>query len=204
MRTEPEFNPLDKKNLGTSVAEALLSRPRCELPPSEAFAGAGVYAVYYRGDFAPYQPLALRNSSGDERNDKPIYVGRAVPAGARKGLLKPGNQGAPLYNRLAEHAASIEAVDNLKREDFFCRYLIVDDIWIPLGESLLISMFRPLWNQVVDGFGNHDPGSGRHAGRRAPWDMIHSGRPWAAKLQAGRSVAAIGEDISKFLSAHSE
>jgi hypothetical protein len=26
----------------------------------------------------------------------------------------------------------------------------VDDIWIPLGESLLIEMFSPLWNKVLD------------------------------------------------------
>lgn len=54
---------------------------------------------------------------------------------------------------------------------------------IPLGESLLIERFQPLWNVVVDGFGNHDPGSGRYSGQRPLWDMVHPGRPWAERLR---------------------
>jgi hypothetical protein len=107
-----------------------------------------------------------------------------VPAGARKGgfgLDIPA--GAVLYNRLAEHAESIQAARNLSVEDFACRYLVVDDIWIPLGESLLIEMFSPIWNHLVDGFGNHDPGKGRYQQQRAPWDVLHPGRNWADRLQ---------------------
>lgn len=44
------FNPLDKKNLGESVAEALLQQPISPLPP-EPFIGAGIYAIYYEGKF---------------------------------------------------------------------------------------------------------------------------------------------------------
>jgi hypothetical protein len=61
--------------------------------------------------------------------------------------------------------------------------MIVDDIWIPLGESLLIAKFDPLWNKLIDGFGNHDPGKGRHAGLRPRWDVLHPGRPWAERCQ---------------------
>jgi hypothetical protein len=59
----------------------------------------------------------------------------------------------------------------------------VDDIWIPLGESLLIEGFAPLWNRVLDGFGNHDPGKGRYQQQKSPWDVIHGGRSWADRLQ---------------------
>ena len=72
---------------------------------------------------------------------------KAVPAGARKGgfgLDVPPGQ--VLYNRLDEHAQSIEQAKNLNLADFQCRYLVVDDIWIPLGEAMLISKFVPIWN----------------------------------------------------------
>ena len=62
-------------------------------------------------------------------------------------------------------------------------YLIVDDIWIPLGESLLIGMFDPVWNKVIDGFGNHDPKKGRYNPQRPPRDVLHPGRPWTEKLR---------------------
>ncbi len=75
----------------------------------------------------------------------------------------------------------MKAAKNLDPADFTFRYLIVDDIWIGLGESLMIQRYQPLWNQVVDGFGNHDPGKGRHAGMKPLWDELHPGRPWAAK-----------------------
>ncbi|MDZ4348262.1 MAG: Eco29kI family restriction endonuclease [Xanthomonadaceae bacterium] len=91
--------------------------------------------------------------------------------------------GKVLYNRLKQHGKSIEEASNLDIDDFHCRYLIVDDIWIPLGESLLIAKFDPLWNKLIDGFGNHDPGSGRHAGLRPRWDVLHPGRPWAERCQ---------------------
>ena len=56
---QPEvYNPLDKNNLGTSVADALLSRRGVDLPPPGKFLGAGVYAIYYAGSFEPYQPVA--------------------------------------------------------------------------------------------------------------------------------------------------
>ena len=41
------YNPLDKSNLGTSVADALLARAVVNLPP-EPFLGAGTRAVRTR------------------------------------------------------------------------------------------------------------------------------------------------------------
>ena len=35
---------------------------------------------------------------------------------------------------------------------------------------------------VVDGFGNHDPGSGRYNQAKSEWDVLHPGRPWIKKL----------------------
>jgi hypothetical protein len=175
------FNPLDKLNLGESVAGALLEASAQPLPPSQ-FIGAGVYALYYKGPFPAYLGLSKLNSDGQFRC--PIYVGKAVPAGARKGGFGLEiEHGQALYKRLFEHAESIKATRNLELNDFFCRFLVVDDIWIPLAESVLIERFKPVWNRVLDGFGNHDPGSGRHSGRMPPWDCLHPGREWATRLQ---------------------
>lgn len=181
IKVEQPYNPLDKKNLGVSVADALLERPASPLPPPHAFIGAGVYAIYYFGAFPAYKALAAMNR--DHQLTVPIYVGKAVPAGARKGGVGlDASPGKALYKRLVEHAESIqEASSTLRLEDFACRYLAVDDIWIPLGESLLIERFSPAWNRVLDGFGNHDPGKGRYTGQRSAWDVVHPGRAWAEK-----------------------
>lgn len=180
----PPFNPLDKKHLGENVADFMLSSTSEPLPP-EPFLGAGIYAIYYTGRFHLYRQIAKRNEKGRYRC--PIYVGKAVPAGARKGGFGLGTDpGAVLYKRLAEHANCIEQAHNLDISDFSCRYLVVDDIWIPLAESLLIETFSPLWNTTLDGFGNHDPGAGRHKQQKSPWDAVHPGRPWASKLRKNR------------------
>jgi hypothetical protein len=174
------FNPLDKISLGASVADALLESPVHHLGGLRPFDGAGIYAIYYTGKFKPYGALSAKNSGGAFK--APIYVGKAVPPGARKGNFGlEADPGRALYNRLSEHAESVNEVENLKIEDFFCRFLVVDDIWIPLGESLLIAKFSPIWNKLVDGFGNHDPGKGRYNQMRSKWDAIHPGRPWALK-----------------------
>lgn len=49
MKHENPYNPLDKKNLGASVAEALLERTVHPLGKLEVFVGAGIYAIYYTG-----------------------------------------------------------------------------------------------------------------------------------------------------------
>jgi hypothetical protein len=131
----------------------------------------------------------------------PIYVGKAVPAGARKGGFGlDADPGTVLHKRLAEHAESIGQAKNLDVVDFSCRYLVVDDIWIPLGESLLIETFSPIWNKVVDGFGNHDPGSGRYEQQRSPWDMLHPGRSWAMKCKSNaKNEKDIAHEVESFL-----
>jgi hypothetical protein len=195
----PPFNPLDKTNLGESVAEAMLQQPIHPLPPDEPFIGAGIYALYYEGDFALYADIAERNRDG--RYSWPLYVGKAVPAGVRKGGYGLGaDPGQALFRRLSEHAGSINDAENLKLADFRCRFLVVDDIWIPLAESLLVAMYSPLWNQKIDGFGNHDPGKGRYNQQRSPWDVIHPGRPWAYKLKPpSNDEHAVREDAAAYI-----
>lgn len=176
------FNPLDKHNLGDSVGQAMLKRPVVPLADLSSFDGAGIYAIYYTGDFSAYKDISKNNR--DNNFASPIYIGKAVPKGARKGGDLNADPGSVLYSRLKDHKESIEAAENIDIKDFFCRYLIVDDIWIPLGESLLIATYSPLWNKIIDGFGNHDPGKGRYEGFCPRWDVLHPGRLWAAKCKA--------------------
>lgn len=197
------FNPLDKKNLGASVAEALVSQPVHPLGELTAFHGSGIYAIYYHGRHVAYGPVAAPNSANKDNPIIPIYVGKAVPQGARKGkvLVEPTRSKA-LCNRLQEHAESIQATDTLEIKDFTCRYLVVDEIWIPLGESLMIAKFSPLWNLVVEGFGNHDPGAGRYNGMRPRWDTMHPGRAWALKCKKREETAAeIMREVGSYLAA---
>jgi len=174
------FNPLDKTHLAESVSDRLLGRPIVPLPPPK-FKGAGIYAIYYGGGFPAYQ-LITRSLSA--KNPIPIYVGKAVPAGSRKGGYSlTAYAGHALFNRLCDHVDSINAASNLDLADFSCRYLLVDDIWIPLGESLLIEIFKPVWNVCVDGFGHHDQGKSRRTQIKSRWDTLHPGRPWAEKVE---------------------
>nr|VFK37839.1 MAG: Eco29kI restriction endonuclease [Candidatus Kentron sp. SD]VFK42500.1 MAG: Eco29kI restriction endonuclease [Candidatus Kentron sp. SD] len=191
-------NPLDKRHLGESVGRAMLSQPAIPLQGLRAFNGAGIYAIYYTGGFPCYQPISERNRNA--RFEAPIYVGKAAPKGARKGGELDVVPGKVLHNRLGQHAKSILDASNLDLADFHCRYLIVDDIWIPLGESLLIAKFNPLWNKLIDGFGNHNPGKGRHAGLRPRWDVLHPGRPWADLCQPRDETAShITREVSDYL-----
>ncbi len=192
------YNPLDKTNLGASVAEALLGRRPAPLGELRSFDGAGIYAIYYTGDFAAYASLSKRNQG--DRFEAPIYVGKAVPQGARKGGggLEASSTKA-LFKRLGEHAESVRAT-KLSPVDFQCRYLVVDDIWIPLGESLLIAKFAPIWNSIIDGFGNHDPGSGKYKGMRPRWDVLHPGRAWAKKCaERPESAENIISEVKEYL-----
>lgn len=105
-----------------------------------------------------------------------------------------------LFGRLGQHASSIRQAENLAIEDFLSRYLVIDEFWIGLAESLLIESYQPLWNVVLDGFGNHDPGAGRHQGRRPSWDALHPGRSWSQRLQSSAlTIEAIEARVTEHL-----
>lgn len=192
------YNPLEKRSLAESIVRALLAQPSSALPPAASFPGAGIYAVYYAGSFSLYRPLALQNI---DQERVPIYVGKAIPEGSRKGGFDFDQPAGPvLARRLREHAASISQATNLELADFKCKYLVVDAFWIGLAESLLIESFRPLWNRTIDGFGNHDQGKTRVTQLRSQWDCLHPGRTWAAKMRAeGLSLDRIEHSIKAAL-----
>lgn len=183
-RTGP-YNPLDKLNIAKSIEGELLSGPVKPLSSIGDIAGAGVYVIYYTGTFGPYAEIAAKNL--DDKFKQPIYVGKAIPKGGRKGgLTKDASVGTALAERLRQHATSVDEADNLDLADFHFRYLVVDDVWIPLGENMLIETFKPVWNRAIDGFGNKDPGRRRKDQYKSPWDVLHPGRAFAEKLADSR------------------
>lgn len=180
VKQEAPYNPLEKRHLAESMANALLHRPIEPLPPPEVFEGAGIYAIYYTGTLDVYELISRHNRDG--LYEMPIYIGKADPQGGRKGADFDAPHGLALWSRLADHAKSVSAATNLSISDFACRHLVVDEVWIRMAERMLISWHQPVWNMVVDGFGNHDPGGRRATQYRSPWDSLHPGRPWAVKL----------------------
>lgn len=170
------YNPLDKINLARSIEQELLLRPVLPLADAGGIGGAGVYVIYYTGPFQAYAPIVT--PLPEEPGARPIYIGKAIPKGGRKGGLSEASSasGNALGSRLRQHISSVNEANNLDLADFHIRYLVVDDIWIPLGENMLIETFRPVWNRAIDGFGNKDPGARRKTQLTSPWDVLHPGR----------------------------
>lgn len=153
------------------------------LPPDEKFVGAGCYALYYTGKTNPEYNILYELNRTEYRI--PIYVGKAVPSGWRQSRISESSDGAELYNRLRDHYKSISNSCNLDISNFACRFTIFEGKSVGMiasVEAKLIETYMPLWNSCIDGFGNHDPGSGRYAQAVSEWDSLHQGRPWVKKL----------------------
>ena len=155
--------------------------PVHRLPLADHFAGSGVYALYYSGKYELYTKIAKSNRRACVQ---PIYVGKAVPPGWRTGRAI-GSVSPDLFRRLSEHSRSTQQAANLRLDEFQCRFMILGDVESDLVvpvEAELIRRYRPLWNTVLDGFGNHDPGAGRYNQARSEWDVLHPGRSWSERL----------------------
>lgn len=149
------------------------------LPPPENFIGAGVYALYYIGKHPYYEELYKQNRTSFAQ---PIYIGKAVPRGWRQARTQEVSN--ELFARLNDHFRSISAAENLNASDFRCRFMILEDAaadMIGTVEASLIRHYKPIWNNTIDGFGNHTPGAGRFKQAKSDWDIIHPGREWAKK-----------------------
>ena len=75
--TDAPYNPLVKANLARSIQTELLSRDSIPLSDTDKIKGAGIYVIYYSGSFAPYAHVRKARA--------PIYIGKAIPKGGRKG-----------------------------------------------------------------------------------------------------------------------
>ncbi len=116
------------------------------------------------------------------------------------GLTRDATVGRRLGERLGIHADSIDGAENLDLLDFTARALVVADVWIPLGENMLIQQFQPVWNVVASGFGNKAPGQGRQKQAMSLWDTLHPGRRHSILLGPNRvSVDEARQRVVAFL-----
>jgi hypothetical protein len=162
--------------------------PVFPIPPPEPFSGSGVYALYYIGKAGIYSKFG--NEINRTGYNIPIYVGKAVPEGWRQSrTLEPSDNKTKLFSRIKEHSKSIQSTKNLNMADFHCRFMIFEGDarnMIAAVEAILIAEKTPLWNSVVDGFGNHAPGKERKTGRLPAWDVLHPGRGWTTQMEGDR------------------
>lgn len=173
--TDEPFDPLHYDNIAEMIELQLLKRPLVTFEEVGSIVGAGIYALYYGGALELYAPFI----SDQEHKGKPIYVGKAIPRGGRKGLkdfAARDQRETALARRLQIHKAKISAVNDLKVEDFKLRYLPLTPVWIALGENAMIRAFKPLWNVAMDGFGNNPLGKGRKDQALSSWDVLHERR----------------------------
>ncbi len=196
------YDPLDLRTLAESMVKVVLEQPVYPLSTLTPFEGSGIYVLYYTGEFEPYETIAQKNQG--EEWQQPIYAGEATRKGGRKGgVLAEGPPGKAIFERLGNHADSIRDVSNLNVMDFWCRYLVLKDFFIPLCESLLIDRYKPMWNKLIDGFGNKALGGPRQAlQQKSMWDVLHPGRPGAGispnkkYLDAESIVAAVRKFVA--------
>lgn len=160
--------------------------PVFPLPPPEKFTGAGVYAIYCLSRSGLYSKFG--NEVNRTSYSTPIYVGKAVPQGWRQSRILDkalSAKGTPLFSRLSQHAKSIDEGKGISTNDFSCRFVIFEGealSMVAAVEAAIIAEHNPLWNSVIDGFGNHDPGANRTTGRTTQWDCLHPGRSWAKRM----------------------
>lgn len=200
------FDPLAVENVGVTLAVELLEQSLDSLPPADRFTGAGVYALYYTGNHPAYADLAAL-ADGEGGTKYPVYIGSAVRENAKQGFNPRPTAQARLWTRLGHHADSIREVQNagldpeFRLEDFRCRFLVLNDAYVTLAESVLIATFRPAWNGM--GFGSKVVGGERMTGRPSLWDSLHPGRGGrpagtterkaAAEAQVAASIQKLGE-----------
>ena len=177
--------------------------PVHSLPVRERFHGTGVYALYSIAKSGIYSKFNLVNRTAFRM---PIYVGKAVPKGWRQARHSSSTdtKSYELNNRIKEHSRSIKLGKGLDLTDFFCRFMILEgkesDLIGPV-EAALIRKYQPIWNTLIDGFGNHDPGKGRYEQAKSDWDVCHPGRSWAEKCQgAHANREELSKSIEDFLS----
>jgi hypothetical protein len=184
---EPLAQKLDEfivavQKLERSAQRALESAPAIPLAQDLLTMGEGIYALYYSGSYDLYKAISSTECS------VPLYVGTV--ASNHRGA---GSVDAPRNNELRRtlkhHRQTIGHCQNLRVSDFLVRCLQMDGHRVKGIELLMLAAHRPVWNTILPGLGFHAPGTTRPRQERSPWDELHPGRPWAAKLApCSRSV----------------
>lgn len=168
----------------------LEASPKQLFTNQEDIEGNGVYAIYYDGAYEMYDWLV-------DETGAPIYIGKAVPKGWRSSRREQ-TASYNLQKRLSEHAKSITQATNLWLPNFSYKYVILDADLIASVEAEAIRQLQPLWNQALEGFGNHNVGRNRLGQVKSDWDVLHPGRPWADRMN-GREREAVVRRVTERL-----
>ena len=184
------WDPLTYDNLMAGTVSHFEKQEPRPLGDIAGVEGPGIYALYYKGEMAEYQPIA--------DGKRPIYAGKAVPKGSRMGADNLDVEHPALRHRLREHARSIDQVSNLALDDFSYRVLAIVPVWIVFAEQALIKQYKPVWNSCLDGFGKHHQGGRRSETERSWWDTLHPGRHWTAEETQIKTVAEASKRVRDF------
>ena len=185
------YDPFTYETLMAGIVIRFEQQPLMSLAEEISIQGPGIYSLFYNGAHEAHKSIS--------QTSRPIYAGKAIPPGSRRG--DEGDVRARvLQRRIREHQVSIREAENLEVEDFAFRSLAVVPAWINLSERAVIQHYRPVWNACLDGFGDHNPGSGRLSGERSWWDTLHPGRTWADSLQGNKTADEARARVSEFLS----
>ena len=158
-----------------------------------AGAGSGIYAIFCLDDNLYADPPEWRSRLGFMT---PIYIGSKCP-GSRKGCAIDKAFPNALRDRMRKHVRSLTKA-NLPLSSFHAKAIAVKGSASALAlEGNLISLYRPLWNIELEGFGREGGTEGR---RISPWDQRHPGRRLAGGVSGvepdlrdrGRTDAPLG------------
>ncbi|WP_442930201.1 Eco29kI family restriction endonuclease [Micromonospora sp. LH3U1] len=164
----PYFDPLSTEDLTKIICSRFEQEPAqslaSELP---RFVGSGLYAIYYvSGTDELYAPLMDYKI--------PVYVGQSRSHNSATG--KPAKFKDPLWRRVSQHRQSIDGAENLALADFGIRLLRLPDVHCGLGENGIRVGYRPVWNEILTGFGSNEQGRTTRRSARSMWDTVHPGR----------------------------
>lgn len=161
------------ETLQRDVLRAFLEQPLWRVFPPK-FTGWGLYGAYYNGPFPPYRLMAEANQ------DKPgswlLYLGSTSPPGARKGKTKAFQRPQPkLWSRMRKHNRTIGQATNIKPEHIHWRYLRLKgaETSPKSFEDFIIRMYKPLWNDLLDGFARNRGAKADQNQSRSAWDTFH-------------------------------
>ncbi len=71
------YDPLTYDNLMAGLVLYFMKQKKVGLDQASGIEGPGIYSLYYAGTLPVYAPITNR--------EVPIYVGKAIPPGSRKG-----------------------------------------------------------------------------------------------------------------------
>lgn len=206
-RNKHVFHSPDFEEIIKDTIRFFNGTPVLPIPVPEKFQGTGVYAIYCTARSGIYKDFHEINRTS---YILPIYIGKAVPKGwrqARSGC-SANSESYELNNRMREHGRNLQTVEGIELKDFCCRFIILESAesdLIGTVEAALIRKYKPLWNTLLDGFGNHDPGSGRYEQAMSDWDVCHPGRLWAKKCRGKHSDRnLLLQSIADFMTALKE